>query len=535
MRVSILSWVAAVAVLGCTPVSARPLLSAHVPAGVREHAVAVTGAPNQNARLQLTVALPMRHQGELNALLEALYNPQSPLFHRWLSVAEFTKRFGPTERDYDTAVRFFGASGLRVTGTTPNRYLIPLEGKVADIERVFHIRLKTYHHPTEDRAFLAPDREPSLDLAVPVLRVSGLDDFVQPYSKLAGQRSDIGRKRTGSGPDGNFIGSDFRAAYYGKGKNATLTGAGQSVGLVEFLGYMPADVTLYFNTVGEQINVPINGISVDGTAVDCGSCNDGEQVLDIEYAVSMAPGLAQVQFYVSRDPLAMLNRIATDNTSKQISDSWGWGRDLPGEDPIYQEMAAQGQTFLVASGDYSSLKRSGQWPEEDANVVGVGGTDLVTKGPAGPYLLEKGWKDSGGGPSLDKHIPIEPYQLPYINRRNGGSTILRNVPDVSANANYDMFICFKNKCNGGWGGTSFAAPEWAGFVALINEQGAKNGKQPVGFLNPTLYGMLKDNKTVLHDPVGNHSGLYNAVRGYDLVTGLGSPTGRKLIRALAGN
>jgi kumamolisin len=113
--------------------------------------------------------------------------------------------------------------------------------------------------------------------------------------------------------------------------------------------------------------------------------------------------------------------------------------------------------------------------------------------------------------------------------------VLRNVPDVSANANYNMFICFKNKCNGGWGGTSFSAPMWAGFVALINEQGAANGKQPVGLLNPTLYGMLKTDKGVLHDPIGNHSGLYTAVRGYDLVTGLGSPTGARLIRTLAGN
>src|SRR5689334_16301828 len=105
MRISILSWAAAVAVLGCAPVSAKPLMSAHVPAVVREHAVATVGAPKKDADLQLTVALPMRHQGELNALLGALYNPQSPLFHHWLSVAEFTKRFGPTKRDYDTAVR----------------------------------------------------------------------------------------------------------------------------------------------------------------------------------------------------------------------------------------------------------------------------------------------------------------------------------------------------------------------------------------------------------------------------------------------
>src|SRR5215831_10399806 len=108
MRVSILSWAAAVAVMACVPASAKPLLSAHVPAVVSQH-----------ARLQLSIALPMRHQGELNELLGALYNPQSPLFHHWLSVTEFTRRFGPAERDYGTAVRFFSASGLRVTGTTP--------------------------------------------------------------------------------------------------------------------------------------------------------------------------------------------------------------------------------------------------------------------------------------------------------------------------------------------------------------------------------------------------------------------------------
>src|SRR3569832_2272254 len=274
MRISILSWAAAVAVLTCAPVSAKPLMSAHVPAVVREHAVATGGAPKPDADMQLTVALPMRRQGELNALLGALHNPQSPLFHHWLSVAEFTRRFGPSERDYDRAVRFFNASGLQVTGAAPNRYLIPLEGKVADIERVFHVRLKLYRHPTEDRAFLAPDREPSLDLGVPVLRVSGLDDFVRPYPKLAGQRSDIGRKRTGSGRDGNFIGSDFRAAYYGTGKKAKLTGASQSVGQEENQDNKPTEETHNNNTESEPVNVPVNGISVDGTAGDCGTCND---------------------------------------------------------------------------------------------------------------------------------------------------------------------------------------------------------------------------------------------------------------------
>jgi subtilase family serine protease len=522
----------AVAMCAAWPAWSHPLLTTHVPDAVKDGQAALAGTVDPTTPMQIQIVLPMRHPDRLKALLGDITNPESPLYRHYLSTAEFTRRFGPTARDYDTAARFFQAEGLAVTHRAANRYLLQVEGRAGDVERVLHVTLNLYRHPSENRLFMAPDREPTLDLAVPVLRADGLDDFELPYSKmrapLPGQQT---RNRTGSGPKGDFIGSDFRAAYYGSGG---LTGAGQSVGLFEFHGYDPADVTLYFNTVGQQNNVPVVGISTDGTDAICSGCADGEQTLDIDYAISMAPGLAQVQVYVGRSALAILNRMASDNTSKQLSVSWGWHKNFEVEDALYQEMAVQGQTTLIASGDDSSLKASGPWPEEDANLIGVGGTDLVTDGPGGAYVSEAGWNASGGGPSLDKQIKIEPYQLPYINKRNAGSTRLRNVPDVAANSNYDMYVCFRSRCNGGWGGTSFAAPQWAGFVAMANEQAAKSGKPPVGFFNPLLYGLVKNDSTVLHDPVGNKSGVYKTVKGYDLVTGLGSLNGQTLIDALAG-
>jgi len=513
--------------------NAMAILSAHVPAAVAQHRAAMTGVPDPNAPMRLDVALPMRNPSDLKTLIQNLYDPASPLYRHYLSVAEFTRRFGPTESDYNTALKFFRGSGLNIVTTTPNRYLIAVEGRVSDIERVFHVRLNLYQHPKEARSFIAPDREPTLDLKVPVLHVHGLSNYTLPYPKyIAPSANTPARAGTGSGPGGNFIGSDFRVAYYGKTK---LTGKGQSLGLMELEGYIPSDVPFYFSTVGQPLNVAVNGISVDGTQVDCGHCNDAEQVLDIDYAISMAPGMDQVQVYVGSDPVLIENRMATDNTSKQLSTSWGYDEDFVTEDALYQEMAAQGQSYLTASGDFSSLIDSGPWPEEDANITGVGGTDLLTNGPAGPYQSETGWDDSAGGPSVDTSITIEPYQKPFINKKNDGSKTLRNVPDIAANADFDMYVCHNAHCSGGWAGTSFSSPMWAGFIALANEQAVKQSKPTVGFLNPTLYELSQDKKTfksIFHDVVGGVSGDFTAVKNYDLVTGLGSPKGQKMIDAL---
>jgi subtilase family serine protease len=123
-----------------------------------------------------------------------------------------------------------------------------------------------------------------------------------------------------------------------------------------------------------------------------------------------------------------------------------------------------------------------------------------------------------------------------ITKLNHGSKTLRNYPDVAAEANTNQYSCYDGGCGGGNGGTSYAAPQWAGFIAMANEQSLANGGSTLGFLNPALYaiGVGSSYDSDFHDIVSGSNGKYSAVTGYDLVTGWGSPTGPDLIDALTG-
>jgi subtilase family serine protease len=510
----------------------RPTLLGSLPAELQPQNLAAAAIPSPDQRLHLSIALPLRDAAGLDALLARIYDPASPDFRHYISVAEFARRFAPTALDYNTAVAFFQSNGMIVQRLSADRLLIDVEASVADAERVFHVTLGLYRHPTENRLFLAPDREPTLDLAVPVNEIIGLDDLFLPKPRLVKSTAADGSAPTGSGPHGYFIGSDIRAAYYG---GVALTGFDQSLGLMELQGYNLSDVQAYFAKFSQPLDVKVVGISTDGSPLDCAAhCNDVEQALDIEYAISMAPGLKQVQVYVANSPESVMAAMASDDTSLQLSTSWGWHKHLVTDETLMKEMAVQGQSYLTASGDYSSLQASGPWPEEDPYITAVGGTDLVTDGPGGAWAAETGWSGSAGGPSLAPRNKIQAYQVPFINQANQGSLTVRNVPDIAGDGNTDNYLCGQRHCDGGWGGTSFASPIWAGFIALVNQQAAAAGKPPVGFLNPALYGIgAAIYKQAYHDELKGKSGVYRSVRGYDLVTGLGSPHGQKLIDALA--
>jgi xanthomonalisin len=124
------------------------------------------------------------------------------------------------------------------------------------------------------------------------------------------------------------------------------------------------------------------------------------------------------------------------------------------------------------------------------------------------------------------------------------STTWRNSPDVAAEANFDNPTVVNGSFVTGYGGTSFATPRWAGFLALVNQQSVANGKGTVGFINPTLYnvGRSLSYSSAFHDiasgsnpPSSGTGGGFSAVPGYDLVTGWGSPAGASLIGLLAGS
>ena len=506
--------------------------------------------------MQLDLVLPLRDPAGLDSFLADLYSSTLPNHRHFLTPAEFTARFGPTQEDYDAVVRYAQTHGLAVVGGSRDGMLVQVKGTVGAIETAFHVSLLTYQHPTESRIFYGPDREPTADLPFALWHISGLDNYSIPhplyvkksdYAKAHGMSPDavVRHATTGSGPSASFLGSDMRAAYYG---GTALTGAGQNLGLFEYLGTDLADLTTYYKNAKQTNSVPVSVISTDGTSTSCvdsragGRCDDTEQTLDMTQALGMAPGLASLVMYVGSTDTAIISVMTTHSPlPTTIGCSWGWTPADPTTlDPYFQKMAAQGQNFFAASGDSSTWsKRNEAWPADDANVVSVGGTDLTTASAGGAWKSETAWVDSGGGISPDKiAIPAWQQLSGVINSTNKGSTTLRNGPDVSANANFTFYVCAdQTTCTANdYGGTSFAAPMWAGYIALVNQQLKANGFSDIGFINPYLYsfGVSSSHATDFHDITSGKSGSFSAVTGYDLVTGWGSPNGQGLINALVG-
>jgi len=517
--------------------------SSHVPAAVAL-AKPVDRLPAAK-RLNLAIGLRLTHREALSNLLAEIYDPASPRYHEYLSPEEFTARFGPSVQDYQALIAFVQTNNLKITALHPNRLLLSVNASVADIESAFHLALRVYPHPTEARTFYAPDTEPTIDLTAPVLHISGLDNFIIP--RPASLRPTPLANRTnalplgGSGPAGAYRGNDFRGAY---ARSVSLTGTNQMVGLFELDSFYQSDITSYATLSGIR-NVPVQTVLMDGLDGTPGT-NNVEVALDIEMAMSMAPGLTQVIVYEGVLADDILNRMVTDHLANQLSASWLYPVDATTLQ-IYQQFAAQGQSYFNASGDTGAYTAGSQRPTDDPFVTLVGGTSLSTTGPGGAWVSETAWnwasigrgaEATGGGISLTNHLPAWQQGISMV--ANKGSTTFRNCPDVSMIAD-GVWVTFDNGSNGSFGGTSCSSPLWAGFTALVNQQAASLAKPPVGFLNPALYAIGKSAgyTTNFHDiTTGNNTNsaspnLFYAVAGYDLCTGWGTPIGQSLINSLA--
>lgn len=514
----------------CFPLAAqgRRILKGHVPAAVAASARVERLA--RNTVMQLAIGLPLRAPEELDAFLEQLADPSSPNYRGYLTPEQFTERFGPTAEDYQAVIDFAREHGLRVAATHANRMLLDVSGTAEEVENAFHVSMNVYQNAARGR-FFAPDREPSLDTAVAVQDVSGLESFARPRP-MGMHAQPLNRSTkvfTGSGPGGLFTGNDFRTAY---APGVTLTGAGQTVGLLEFDGFYDADVAANFAQAGVK-PVPVETVLLNDADGSAGPLNT-EVTLDIMMAAYMAPGLSKIVVYEGSTPNDILNRMATDNTAKQLSSSWGFGGVNTTTEQIFKQFVAQGQTFLQASGDDGAYNGPVMTPSDQPNVTSVGGTSLTTAGSGGLWLAESAWSGSGGG--ISTTYPIPAYQQGLNLGANGGSGTMRNIPDVALTGDVQIFLIQNNGQPVSVGGTSAATPLWAGYVALANQQAAANGKAPVGFLNPLLYAIGKTSSVAsdLHDIlVGNNKG-FAAAPGYDLATGWGSPAGQHLIDDLAG-
>jgi subtilase family serine protease len=524
----------------------QPLLTRHVREAVVSGQAPIVGSFPATQSMRLVLVLPLRNQAALDDFLNELYDPSNPSYRQFLTVEEFTARFGPSQEDYDTVKRFAEANGLTVVGTSRNRLNLDVTGSVASIEKALHLTIGIYQHPTENRTFYAPDREPTPDLAVQLWHISGLDNYSIPHPAIVHKDSSVkSNATTGSGPSASFLGSDMRKAYY---EGTALTGSGQSLGLLEYLGTDLADLTTYYTNVGQTNSVPITLKSVDTQSTSClesAGCDDTEQTIDMTQALGMAPGLSSLVMYIGTgglsgqtlDDAGIFNAMATASPlNAQLSSSWTWDPADPSTDnPYFEEFAAQGQNLFQAAGDSAEWTSSSEiYPADDVYLTSVGGTDLETSSAGGPWSSETAWADGGGGISPDD-FAIPSWQTATASGCSACSKTYRNGPDVSANANFTFYVCAdQTTCSANeYGGTSFAAPMWAGYLALANQQAVADSLHTLGFINPTLYqiGLSSSYDTDFHDITSGSNG-YSATTGYDLATGWGSPNGANLLNAV---
>ncbi len=530
----------------------RKLMSGQMPAVVST--LPPLGRLDASTRLRLSISLPLHDLGGLSKLIEQIYDPASPSYRHYLAPDEFDARFGPTEEDYQAVIAWATRSGFAVTSRHPNRKILEVSASVADIERALQVNMRTYTHPTEHRTFFAPDSEPTLDMGVPILNIGGLDNFARPHPmNLKRAPLKVAAKATahniGSEPNGNLGGFDYRAAY---APGVSLTGVGQTVGLLEFDAYFPSDILAYEGFTGVS-NVPVTPVLLDNFDGTPGQ-EDGEVALDIEMAISMAPGLSNVVVFEAGPngmPNDVLDAMSTNQQIKQFSSSWGFGPITPVQrtnmDSYFLQFEAQGQSFFEASDDIGAATNGFAIgaPDDDPYITVVGGTVLGTAGSGTSWLSETVWNaqdgpgfnESGGGVSTIYNIP--PWQTGVSITANKGSATKRNVPDVAMVAD-NVFIVADDGFQETTGGTSCSAPLWAGFTALANQQAAAASLPPIGFINPALYHIgTNSGYTACFDDVtvGNNTNSTSAIHwlavpGYDLCTGWGSPSGSSLIIAL---
>ena len=534
-------------------------------------------APTRN--ITLAIALKSPNPAGLEMLVRRIYTPGDFQYKKFLTPDEFTKSFSPSTADYAALTDFLKSKGLRVK-TQANRLLVSVDGPVSAVEAAFQIEMHSFQSAS-GRVFFSTTNNPSLpsNVANKIHGIFGLNNLVRPTRNLHMAAGSVDRATAngiGSGPAGTLTPADVIQAY---GLNGVAQkGDGQTLALVEFDGFTQSDIDTYIRQFAISRSPTLEVVrigSASGVPAAPKDANSGaiEVTLDIELMIGMAPNAQKIVVYeappldqTSSDSsfrsyesgmLPMLHQIANENRAQQISISWGAPElgvqrtVLDAENTIYMQMAAQGQSVLAATGDTAAYSDTSSLsvmdPASQPYVLAVGGTKLNSGSP-GVYGSESSWSDAskqsngvysagaGGGGGISAVWPTPSWQFGLSSSLNMGSSSNRMIPDVSLNADpgsgYGIIFA------GGVyhvGGTSCAAPIWAAFTALVNQQRVAAGYGLIGYLNPSIYRIAQSSlySQSFHDVADGSTNLYYPAKpGYDLSTGWGSFQGVGLFRAL---
>jgi subtilase family serine protease len=522
-------------------------LAAHIPSKIKE--MADQGAFfNDEQEIPVTVALELNNEADLDQTLQDLYQPGNPKFGKYLTPSEFQAKYAPTDTQIEQAKAELSSQGLTGLSVSANKMFIKAKGNAQVLNAAFHTELHQYKSDGDNKTYFAPAYEIQVSAGSSIKAVVGLQNITVMKKHAVRAKADSA-PHSGSGPSGGFTPSEITTAY---NIPNSLNGSGQTLALFELDGYKASDITAYETQFG-LANVPLQNVLVDGETGSAGGGAD-EVTLDIELMIAVAPGASKILVYEGpnddQGSLDTYAKIANDNLAQSISTSWGSAEvgmstaTLQAENAVFKQMAAQGQTIYSAAGDDGAYDNGSTLTVDDPSsqpyVVAVGGTKLTT-GANGAYASETTWNedgtpaDGGGGGGISTVWTIPAWQAGAQTGKTLGSTTMRNVPDVSLDA--DPSTGYAIYYGGQWvvyGGTSCAAPLWAGFTALVNQQRITNGKGSLGFPNGLLYQLGSRYATDFHDIAdGSTNMYYPAVTGYDDATGLGSFNGANLLQDLS--
>jgi kumamolisin len=529
------------------------------------------GPVNPAEVIAVTIRLRSRAAaGDLDAALTAL-GTTPPAERTYLTPEQFAERYGADPAAMDKVAQFARDHQLTVVRSDIGQRTIVLSGTAQALAEAFKVQLVQYASPQgQYRGRVGPVQVPA-DVQPLIDGIFGLDNRQQARPHIVLPASGLRSAGNGANVLTATQAQEVRSflppqigQYYNFPTN--VDGTGQCIGIIEFGGgFSQSDLSTYF----QQLNLKapqVEAVSVDGVSNKPGADpeSDGEVMLDIEVAASLAPGAKIVVYFAPFTEQGWVDVISTAVHDTQhrpsvLSISWGYteGQDIWTSQAIqavnqaFQAAGVLGVTICCASGDDGSQDQLNDgrlhvdFPAASPYVLGCGGTSLQFSGTSitGETVWNNGQRAQAGGATgggISDLNALPNWQQGIVPASaNPSHHAGRGVPDVAGNADEQSgyTILVDGQVLNGVGGTSAVSPLWAALIARINQQLGK----PVGFLNPLLYsqigpaGVLRDITTGNNDPTNGQLGGYSAKAGWDACTGWGSPDGTKLFNALAGS
>jgi len=505
------------------------------------------GAANPDERIEVTVRLRSRSPEKITGknIMSAEKLGAQPINERqYISRDEFRQKFGADPADVTKLEEFAHEHGLAISKVELAQRTVVLTGTVAKFSDAFDVELVRFQHADGEYRGRTGSISIPPELDGVVVGVHGLDNRPQarPHFRL---------RKAGAMAAGaqSFYPPDVAKLY---DFPTSKDGTGQCIALIELGGgYRVRDLNAYFKSL--NLAPPrVKAVSVDGghnhPTHDPNSA-DGEVMLDIEVAATIAQGAEIVVYFAPNTDQGFLDAITTaisDNTHKPsvVSISWGgpesnWTQQsLTAFDQAFQDAAQLGVSICCAAGDAGSDDGVGDglqhvdFPASSPYALACGGTFIQT---AQTPPVEQVWNDgpgsaTGGGVSDAFPLPVWQQGVGVPASANPSHNVGRGVPDVAGDADPNSgYIIRVDGSQGVIGGTSAVAPLWAALIALIN---ASMGK-PLGYFNPLLYTQLSKSGSFQDITTGNN-GSYSAATGWDACTGWGTPDGTALLGAISG-